>query len=191
MTACEKILSDITSSAEKKAEEIIRDGEIRAESITDKLNLEFERKRLENRKALEIKADNIIKNAESAAALLKRDTLLSYKQSLIEEVLAEAKKKINSLSDKEYFEFLKSLLKKNALEKSGEITLNSNDLKRDTSAFEKEIKKYGLVLLKEEADIEGGFILNYSGILINCSISALIKEKREIITDKIGSILFG
>ncbi len=190
MTAFEKILSDITSSAQKKAEEIIRESETKAEEIIRELNLEFEQKRLENRRLADKKAENIIKNAESAALLLKRNAMLSYKQELIEEVLSKAEDKINALPDNEYFKFLTNLLKNNALDRSGEISLNSNDLKRDITAFEKELKKYGLSLSKKEADISGGFILSYNGILINCSISALIKEKREILADKISNILF-
>lgn len=190
MTAFEKILSDITSSAQNKAEEIIREANTKAEEIVSELNLEFERKKLENKKSADIKAENIIKNAESSAFLLKRNSMLSYKLEIIEEVLSKAEDKINALPDREYFIFLLNLLQKNALDRSGEISLNSKDLKRDISSFQKELKKYNLSLSKSEADIKGGFILNYNGILINCSISALIKEKREILTDKISKILF-
>ena len=190
MTAFEKILSDITSSAQNKAEEIIREANTKAEEIVSELNLEFERKKLENKKSADIKAENIIKNAESSAFLLKRNSMLSYKLEIIEEVLSKAEDKINALPDREYFIFLLNLLQKNALDRSGEISLNSKDLKRDISSFQKELKKYNLSLSKSEADIKGGFILNYNGILINCSISALIEEKREILTDKISKILF-
>ena len=40
------------------------------------------------------------------------------------------------------------------------------------------------------ADISGGFILKYGDIEYNLSVSAVINDKREVLEDKINTVLF-
>lgn len=190
MTANEKILADIIASAEKKAEEIISAGEKNAEQILADAKLKCDKTEQDAIALAKQKAESVLNNGKSSAALLKRDKLLSYKQKMIEEITRETAEKIYSYDDEQYSEFLTLLLSKYALDKSGEITMNDRDLTRKLTSFKEKAKSFSLSVSDKPSLIDGGFILNYNGILINCSISALLREKKEEIADKISSILF-
>ncbi len=190
MTAKEKILDGIAANASQKAEEIISEAEREAESI--RLS-QLQLAETEKSKILvetEKKAEAIKNNATSSAALLKRDTILKFKRGAIATVLEECVSRLNSYSDKEYFDFLYSLVEKNVLSGNGLMLLNKNDALRDNLEFKEKISKLGLELCDETADINGGFILKYDDILINCAFEALINEKKERLIDVINKELF-
>ena len=190
MTAKEQILQGITAKAEQKKEEIISEAKLKAE---ENFNDAIAKAREEAQKiiaAAQKKADTVIENADSSAALIKRNESLKFKSKSISEVLNNVKLKLNSLNDKEYFDLLLSLAEKNALDGSGIIYLNKKDLSRETSDFKAQISKLNLTLSDSPRDMEGGFMLQYGDIIINCAFEALINEKREKLTDDINKTLF-
>ena len=48
-----------------------------------------------------------------------------------------------------------------------------------------------LKVSENTVDIPSGFILSYGEIEENCSIDALINEKRDVLEDKLNSLFFG
>ena len=127
----------------------------------------------------------------SAAQLVLRDARLTKKRELIEKALDEVIVGINSYDDKTYFDCLLRLAKKNAMSGKGEMLLSTRDLSRDKGDFAKVLEVLSVTLSDTPADINGGFILKYGDIIINCELSALMREKRDEITDKLNTALFG
>lgn len=190
MTSSEKILAGIAeeskaqvdkinSDAEKQAADIIAAAREEAESEAEKIKAEAEKK-----------AELIINSGKSSAELLKRDTALKCRRGLIEKALITVADTVNAYSDKDYFDFLLTLIKKEKLNGKGEVYLSVKDKARDTASFKSELEALGFTLSDNFADINGGFILKYGDIQINGELSALIHEKRDVLTDELNKALF-
>lgn len=191
MTSSEKILAGITAEAESTAKEIISAAEKKATEIISDKAKEAEKQAEEIAVLADKKATLIDSTGDSAAQLVLRDAKLSKKRELIEKALSEVIVSINNYDDKSYFDCLLRLAKKNAMSGKGEMLLSARDLSRDKVDFVKALEELSVALSDTPADINGGFILKYGDIIINCELSAVMREKRDEITDKLNTALFG
>ena len=190
MTSSEKILAGIAGEAKTEAEKITAEAEKQAAEITAAAKAEAETDAGKIRAAAEKKAELIINSGKSSAGLLKRDTALNCRRELIEKALNFVADTVNAYGDKDYFDFLLTLIKKEKLNGKGEVYLSVKDKARDIAAFKSELEALGLTLSDNFADINGGFILKYGDIQINGELSALIHEKRDVLTDELNKALF-
>lgn len=190
MTSSEKILAGIAGEAKTEAEKITAEAEKQAAEITAAAKAEAETDAGKIRAAAEKKAELIINSGKSSAGLLKRDTALNCRRGLIEKALNFVADTVNAYGDKDYFDFLLTLIKKEKLNGKGEVYLSVKDKARDTAAFKSELSALDLTLSDTFADINGGFILKYGDIQINGELSALIHEKRDVLTDELNKALF-
>ena len=190
MTSSEKILAGIAGEAKTEAEKITAEAEKQAAEITAAAKAEAETDAGKIRAAAEKKAELIINSGKSSAGLLKRDTALNCRMGLIEKALITVADTVNAYSDKDYFDFLLTLIKKEKLNGKGEVYLSVKDKARDIAAFKSELSALDLTLSDTFADINGGFILKYGDIQINGELSALIHEKRDVLTDELNKALF-
>ena len=190
MTSSEKILAGIAGEAKTEAEKITAEAEKQAAEITAAAKAEAETDAGKIRAAAEKKAELIINSGKSSAGLLKRDTALNCRRGLIEKALNFVADTVNAYGDKDYFDFLLTLIKKEKLNGKGEVYLSVKDKARDIAAFKSEFSALDLTLSDTFADINGGFILKYGDIQINGELSALSHEKRDILTDELNKALF-
>ena len=190
MTSSEKILAGIAGEAKTEAEKITAEAEKQAAEITAAAKTEAETDAGKIRAAAEKKAELIINSGKSSAGLLKRDTSLNCRRELIEKALNFVADTVNAYGDKDYFDFLLTLIKKEKLNGKGEVYLSVKDKARDIAAFKSELSALDLTLSDTFADINGGFILKYGDIQINGELSALIHEKRDVLTDELNKALF-
>mgnify|MGYP000547920027 FL=1 len=190
MTSSEKILAGIAGEAKTEAEKITAEAEKQAAEITAAAKAEAETDAGKIRAAAEKKAELIINSGKSSAELLKRDTALNCRRGLIEKALNFVADTVNAYGDKDYFDFLLTLIKKEKLNGKGEVYLSVKDKARDIAAFKSELSALDLTLSDTFADINGGFILKYGDIQINGELSALIHEKRDVLTDELNKALF-
>ena len=190
MTSSEKILAGIAGEAKTEAEKITAEAEKQAAEITAAAKAEAETDAGKIRAAAEKKAELIINSGKSSAGLLKRDTALNCRMGLIEKALNFVADTVNAYGDKDYFDFLLTLIKKEKLNGKGEVYLSVKDKARDIAAFKSELSALDLTLSDTFADINGGFILKYGDIQINGELSALIHEKRDVLTDELNKALF-
>ena len=190
MTSSEKILAGIAGEAKTEAEKITAEAEKQAAEITAAAKAEAETDAEKMRADAEKKAELIINSGKSSAGLLKRDTALNCRRELIEKALVAVADTVNAYGDKDYFDFLLTLIKKEKLNDKGEVYLSVKDKARDIAAFKSELSALDLTLSDTFADINGGFILKYGDIQINGELSALIHEKRDVLTDELNKALF-
>ena len=190
MTSSEKILAGIAGEAKTEAEKITAEAEKQAAEITAAAKAEAETDAGKIRAAAEKTAELIINSGKSSAGLLKRDTALNCRRELIEKALNFVADTVNAYGDKDYFDFLLTLIKKEKLNGKGEVYLSVKDKARDIAAFKSELSALDLTLSDTFADINGGFILKYGDIQINGELSALIHEKRDVLTDELNKALF-
>ena len=190
MTSSEKILAGIAEESKAQADKINSDAEKQAADIIAAAKAEAETDAGKIRAAAEKKAELIINSGKSSAGLLKRDTALNCRRGLIEKALNFVADTVNAYGDKDYFDFLLTLIKKEKLNGKGEVYLSVKDKARDTASFKSELSALDLTLSDTFADINGGFILKYGDIQINGELSALIHEKRDVLTDELNKALF-
>ena len=190
MTSSEKILAGIAEESKAQADKINSDAEKQAADILAAAKAEAETDAEKIRADAEKKAELIINSGKSSAELLKRDTALKCRRELIEKALITVADTVNAYGDKDYFDFLLTLIKKEKLNGKGEVYLSVKDKARDTASFKSELSALDLTLSDTFADINGGFILKYGDIQINGELSALIHEKRDVLTDELNKALF-
>ena len=190
MTSSEKILAGIAEESKTQADKINSDAEKQSADIIAAAREEAESEAEKIKAEAEKKAELIINSGKSSAELLKRDTALKCRRGLIEKALITVADTVNAYSDKDYFDFLLTLIKKEKLNGKGEVYLSVKDKARDIAAFKSELSALDLTLSDTFADINGGFILKYGDIQINGELSALIHEKRDVLTDELNKALF-
>ena len=149
---------------------------------------------------------------QSQIGMRQRQTLLRAKQDMIAEVLEEAYQKLLKAPDASYFTMILNLAEKNIQSGKGEILFNAKDLKRLPADLQEKLaalakaKGGQLTISKEAADIDGGFILRYrpddvkedpdlpdstyGAVEQNCSLSSLIAEKKDELSDLVYQNLF-
>ena len=190
MTSSEKILAGIAEEAKAQADKINSDAEKQAAEITAAAKTEAETEAGKIKADAEKKAELIINSGKSSAELLKRDTALNCRRELIEKALVAVADTVNAYGDKDYFDFLLTLIKKEKLNDKGEVYLSVKDKVSNITDFKSELSALNLTLSDTFADINGGFILKYGDIQINGELSALIHEKRDVLTDELNKALF-
>jgi V/A-type H+-transporting ATPase subunit E len=129
--------------------------------------------------------------------LFRSKLLLDTKQTIINEIIGKARKRLAELSDDEYTDMILSMVKKYSHNKKGRLVFPRSDQKRLTKDFPEKLnailsQKQGASLdIEEEAlSFEGGFLLIYGDIEENCSFDALFAEERDELQDKVNSLLF-
>lgn len=193
MTGLDKIVQQIRDEAQRAANDTLDKARAQALDITSKAGVEAAARRDAIRAQSENEVKSLLTAAESAAELAKRRELLSAKQEIIGQIIAETQADIYAMSDDEYFALILKMVKKYSLPQKGEIIFSKKDLARMPSGFAAKISSNANGELKvsgETRPIEGGFVLIYGGIEENCSVEALFYAAREQLQDKVSEILF-
>lgn len=197
MTGLEKILKEIEAQAKANADVILAEAKKEAEEIMNAAKSEAQEKcaQITSKSETDVKA--VFSRAESAAVLAKKQMILSAKQQLINDILANARKSISALPDDKYCDIILRMIKKFAHNKAGVIVFSADDKKRLPADFSQKIgdalKDKPLASLEisgDSAQLDGGFLLIYGDIEENCSFNALFDDAREELQDKLNAFLF-
>lgn len=176
---CDSILND----AQKQAEELRAASEAKSKADVEKIAAETDRKSKE-----------IIDSAHSGSELEEKKEILSAKVEIIDSVIDQVAQTLKDLPDDKYFDAIYKLAGKYARPEDGVMYLSQKDLDRLPADFEKtlnsKLEQGSIKVSKDPRDLDGGFVLSYGGIEINCSFAALIKESEDDIKDELSRILF-
>ena len=185
----EEIVARILSDAEAEAAEIIRNAEERAREITDAAKARAAEDMAEAKAEAGERAKRISEGKAAAARLESAKILLAEKRRVMDEIYARALKELLSLNEKESLKLLERLLEDNAEE--GDVIVLAKNFAY-AAGVEKlpVIKKRGLTLLKERAEISGGCLLRGKNSDKDLSYSALLNADKEEYQADIASKLF-
>ncbi len=195
MTGLEKIIDKINADSERDCASVIAAAYKKSET----LEKEAEAARAQMIKSIlddaEQQAKEIAERGESTAHQIKRQTLLKAKIEMVNVVTDKALAEIKSLDDKDYFDILLKLAVGNARAGKGVMYLSDRDLKRLPDDFIGAVLSRlepgcELILSAKSADIDGGFILVYGDIDVNCTFDALIEDRRDTLKERICAIIF-
>lgn len=197
MTGLEKILKHIEDDASATANAVIAEADNKAKEITAAARAEGEKRRAEIAEQSKLDVQACLSRAESAALLQEKKLILNAKQQIISNVIASAKDSLLKYPDKEYFDIIIKMVKKYALRQPGQIAFSRTDLGRLPQQFDYELQTAlleivgaSLTISEKSKDIDGGFILIYGDVEVNCSFDALFFAARESLQDKVCEVLF-
>ncbi len=187
--ALKEITEHILNDGQAKGVEIKKNAEQGAKVILDEAKASAEREREKILREAQKKAKEERKRIIAMARLEARNTILTAKQNQVEVVFKSVLQDLDSLSDSEYKELVKRLLRK-AVKGGEEVIVNERDRNRINASLLAEIDG-SIALSNEIRDIDGGFILKTGRIETNNSFNSLISAVREEIEPKIVEVLFG
>lgn len=193
MTGLDKIINQIQLDADNTTQGIKAKSEAQCTALLNEAEAEAQAILAKGKADADKKYNDIIKRAESAANLEERKITLLAKQDIIKSMISNTLKNILNLPEDQYFELIYKLIEKHSLNSEGVISFNKTDLSRLPADFAEKaslISKGKLSLSETPAEIDGGFILTYGGVDINCSISSLINDNSEKISDSVAQLLF-
>ncbi len=179
------VCADIQAKADAEKAKILADAEeacagIDAQALAD---------------AEALRAD-LISRGESSAQMQRKNRILTAKQTMIRDTIAQSREKLSSLPAIDYFVLLLKLARKYAQKGDGVMYLSQADLDRAPTYLPGKLQEIGqekggtLVLSDTPREIGGGFVLAYGGIEENCSFEALFEDNKERLQDIVRARLF-
>lgn len=196
MTGLDKIKQNILDEATESAKSSMDEAKAKARQIEEQNKAEAKKKCAEISQKTEAQLVQIKERTKSSMELERSRKMLETKQTLIAEVIDNAKAQIRELPDEEYFALLLKIADKAIHEGDGIVFLSSKDLARMPKDFEDKIKAIAegrqakMSVSKDAIDIEGGFVLSYGGIEENCTLEAIFADKKEELSDLVQKLLF-
>lgn len=193
MTGLSNVLQAIEEQADDRAEKILAEAEQAASQYSEQAYKEAKEKMQKQYGQAELKAAFAYKQAQAAAKKEERDALLWEKAKRIESVFAKALEAARQ--DERYFAFLQDRIVKSALPEPGVLVMGKEDMARMPENFLQSMQPRlpkGAVLTAEESDgVKGGFILRYAEMEQNCTLQAILQEKRKVLFGLVARILSG
>ncbi|MCP1110988.1 V/A-type H+-transporting ATPase subunit E [Lachnospiraceae bacterium PM6-15] len=192
----EKVKEQILLEAKEVAEGKIKEAQREAQEIIDEA--EAEAKKL-SEEAQQKSADETAKYKErshAASDMERRTQILNAKQEMIASVFREALKRVDEMDAPEYSALLLRILKGHLKPEAGVLYFSEADLGRLTSEFTEAAKAEAisaggsLEIGLEPKNIKNGFVLAYGEIEENCTITALLDDKKDDLRDELNKLLF-
>lgn len=194
---------------EKIIAHIRADGAAEAKKIIDAASKQAEEKRAESFKAAlseyeklmqagNAECEDILSGSRRIAEMEAKKSVLSVKQEMISAAFDAAREEIVNMPRDKYTQFLARMAAEAAASGMEEIVLNARDKaevgKSVCKAANELLSAKGtpgkLTVSEDTADISGGVIVRFGGIETNCSIDALIRQRRSGLSTEVAAALF-
>lgn len=194
---------------EKIIAHIRADGDAEAKKIIDAASKQAEEKRAESFKAAlseyeklmqagNAECEDILSGSRRIAEMEAKKSVLSVKQEMISAAFDAAREEIVNMPRDKYTQFLARMAAEAAASGMEEIVLNARDKaevgKSVCKAANEILSAKGtpgkLTVSEDTADISGGVIVRFGGIETNCSIDALIRQRRSGLSTEVAAALF-
>lgn len=219
MTGLEKITARIVAEGRERARVLLQQAEeecrataaeyaARAEALRERLTSEAESERAV-----------MVSRARADVEKARRELLTATRNALLDEAFEAAKRELCSTDYGKYRELLSALLVSALLEQDRvtresvamgdeveeidrfEVLLNAEDRERFGSAVVENARRVverrigyadaaKLCLAGETAPIEGGLVLRFGNVELNCSLSVILDELRRDMEQRVAEVLF-
>jgi V/A-type H+-transporting ATPase subunit E len=193
MNALDRIIQEISKQSQAHAASLIHEAKQQADEILSKGRADRDQLQQQSEEADRREYLEIVKRSEDADRQSRRRALLKARNQAIDEVIAEAKAKIENLPDEEYFNFLFCLFEKNALPRNGVIRFGPVDYVRIPDSFlercEQVFPDYALEMSGNIESMSHGFVIDYGNVLQNCLIEEIFVSEGQKLRDKVYAIL--
>ncbi|MEL7609342.1 MAG: V-type ATP synthase subunit E family protein [Bacillota bacterium] len=197
MTGAEKLIESILDEAEKEALEISSQAQQKKEHSRQKLLAALEHRTSDILDQAHKDGRELKKRMLAVYGLELRKGLLREKRMLLDKAYEKALQRMSALPKEEYLSLVSKLLLDIVSTGREEIVIGENEkyidadfVKGINSMLREKGKEGALSISGEKAAIQGGFILQEGGFVMNCSFETLIKELREKTETQAAQILF-
>lgn len=193
MAGIDKILEQINRQAQDAAEKIHKEADCQVREIARQAQDAGREEALKIEEKADAQCKDILERGKSSAAVVKRKALLQAKQQIISDIIRQAKAVLLNLPEDEYFTLLLKMVDKYAKKDSGQVAFCQKDFARMPQFFRDELQgrtNGKLTLARQAVRIDGGFILIYGEIEVNCSFEALFSSAYEQLQDEVHRLLF-
>ena len=177
------IIDRIMAEADKEIEAFMLEGKREADAIMKAAEEKSCREKESYRKNAEEEARKARAKEISGAEMEAKKAILREKQ---EEIIAEAKKRLENLPDAEYAKVIGGMLERLDESQGKEIIVSAKDKARLADV----VKEKGYVLSDETRDIDSGFVVKNGDIEYNYSFDAIIMVQKEEMQITAAKILF-
>lgn len=190
MDQLDKIISHIENEANEEAKMILAEAEKKCSGILEDGKAEAKK---EYDSALEAQKAKEERDYAAALSLIEREKRminLQYKANIIERTVNEALKMIDNMEFKDYESCLVFLAEKYSdKSEKGEIYLSDGDISKLSDGAKEKFNLLGLSVKSGGSDFPKGMVIKYGDVEENCTVGALLHEKREYINDIIAKEL--
>ena len=193
MKGTEKIIAHIEADAKAQADAVLEDAKKQcAEIIADyknKADASYENKMAVGKRS----QDELVDSRDRIAHMESKKEILALKQEMVAKSFALAAKKIASLPDEKYAEFLVDLTAKSSSSKDEQVVFNASDKEKFGKAVIDAVnEKIGgsLTLSDESGDFSGGVILKRGAVEVNNTLDLLIDLKKSEMSAELAKLLF-
>lgn len=199
MSDINRVTDFILQKASEEAEKVTKEADAKYKTLMEQAGVEAQNEYNRIINDAQTEAILIRQRAESQTEKNSLQNILKLKNRFVNECIESAKNRIYEMSDKDYFEFIENLFNKyakgcrivnNASEEKAFILFNERDKSRIPETLKKMFDDCKLNLGEESVDIDGGFILRSGKVEENCSVSAIFRDKKDLLTDYISKELF-
>ncbi len=193
--AVDDILKKIKADAEESAREIVAAGRKDADEVLGAARARVESEREKMQAKARQRADEERNRIITLARLSARRDLLNEKQTLIDRVYDQTRKKILGMGRDEYRRFIGAFLKDAVETGDEEVIIGEGETRIDQAFLDEISKSLGLSrplrLSSERRKIGGGFVLRSGKIETNCALDTILRDARATFEADVAGILFG
>lgn len=185
----EKILSEAKNIAESSLKEAENNSNEKINEAKKKADLIIN----EAAQKAKIESSVLISRKVSSGELQERKMILGAKQEAIKKSFNIALKKLSTMDEENYINFLVNEILNNT-NCEGEIILNETDKvnigEKLVKTVNDKLKEEKVVLSDHTAQTSGGFILKNGDIEVNSTFEALLESIKEGLTFEVANALF-
>ena len=193
MSALDKIIEELLVQAGVQADEILDEAKEKVIEIYEKAQAARSEWQLNFDEYAENEYREIVSRAESADRQNRRRKLLEARNQVINEVIAEAKARIVTMPDEKYFDLLFHLFVKNAQPLDGVMRFAQADHGRIPEGFTQRCQSVfpdsSLSITESAEDFGYGFVIEYEGMLHDCTIDGIFQSSLQALRDAVYEAL--
>ena len=195
MDGLTNIIAKIHEQNELECKGILETAQHKAKDILDTAKSEAARVSAEISASCDHQVNVINSRALAGADAEYKRAILSKKSELIDSAIKSALESIKSSPTDVYFGYIEKLVLKNALEGDGTVFMSTADISRLPQDFEDRVNKAlpeskRLVISKDALNIDGGFVIDYPEMRVDCTLESLVSDKLDEIRDELSRVLF-
>lgn len=180
------IIDKIIEKAEAEAQAMRAQGKKQADAILLQAEEKAKKERQLAQTLAHAEGEKVSAKEISGAQLQGKIAILEVKQCLLEEVVVEAKRRLETLPDEQYQEVIGTMLLGLDPSFGNEILVNKGDRERLAAV----IATKGYTLSSESREILGGFIVKNGDVEYNYSFESIISVEQEDMRQLAAQILF-
>ena len=194
MSGIEKIVAHIDEDTSRDAAQLLASAQKQAERLRAEADARAGEADAAASQETERKTALIAASGESAAHKEGKNLLLAARRDLLAQTFDRALAQLRALSGQELFGALENIVVQNAQPGEGKLILSETDASALPSDFVSRCNARianGSVSLSDERRVtNGGVILQYGPIEINCTFGEMLSASRTQLEDEVCRILF-